>query len=464
MSARLQIVIVDPATGIPITGLAASLTLKYGAAPILNPGVSAGLALAGTFTESPTNAGAYYYDIPQTNQYTIVLAGSPADEYTDVWLESSDIASTTLLAWTTTGNSGATKIGVYNNASRYGINTNVQTILDDITGARTGTLTNQNIAWLYAKVDGWTAVDAEINALTGSGITQADLIRLHAATASAAEISKLTGTSANVTAANLNALTGGGATALHTHSAFTAVTSIRGTQSTNDCLDLLISTAAFAATGNGGDLLLNCAPVTTGTWGAVQINTTDGYYEVITKWHTGTFDYAGSSFLTDIDSGAEGALKSALMTLDNRIGTLWNLQYPGQYTIWKHIYSNPSKQTTGAVTGGTSATLSDWHMASASETIIARVWLNPTDEFISRYRLQIYAMIAGGATGTLKITHVTSGIYGTVDVKSTSPVWYKSSELALAQSYSTPQEFTISMKGSGSYLMTVYENFLIEGR
>ena len=83
-------------------------------------------------------------------------------------------------------------------------------LLDGVSGLVQGDFTK------LAAVD---ATAAELNLLNGvSGLVQADLTKLAAIDATAAEINKLDGASANVTAANLNALTGSGATALHSHS------------------------------------------------------------------------------------------------------------------------------------------------------------------------------------------------------------------------------------------------------
>ena len=83
-------------------------------------------------------------------------------------------------------------------------------LLDGVSGLVQGDFTK------LAAVD---ATAAELNLLNGvSGLVQADLTKLAAIDASAAEINKLDGAGSNVTATNLDALTGGGATALHSHS------------------------------------------------------------------------------------------------------------------------------------------------------------------------------------------------------------------------------------------------------
>ena len=74
-----------------------------------------------------------------------------------------------------------------------------------------------------------TSTAAELNLLDGvSGLVQGDFTKLAAVDATAAELNKLSGASANVTAANLNALTGSGATALHSHSGGGAIADTTG--------------------------------------------------------------------------------------------------------------------------------------------------------------------------------------------------------------------------------------------
>ena len=74
-----------------------------------------------------------------------------------------------------------------------------------------------------------TSTAAELNLLDGvSGLVQGDFTKLAAVDSTAAELNKLSGASANVTAANLNALTGSGATALHSHSGGGGIT-VNGT-------------------------------------------------------------------------------------------------------------------------------------------------------------------------------------------------------------------------------------------
>ncbi len=66
-----------------------------------------------------------------------------------------------------------------------------------------------------------TASVSELNTLDGITATAAELNTMDGITSSTAELNKLDGASANVTAANLNTLTGGGATTLHSHAGFT---------------------------------------------------------------------------------------------------------------------------------------------------------------------------------------------------------------------------------------------------
>jgi len=65
-----------------------------------------------------------------------------------------------------------------------------------------------------------TATGAELNLLDGvTGLVQADFTKLAAVDSTAAELNKLDGAGVNVTAANLDTLTGTGATTLHSHAA-----------------------------------------------------------------------------------------------------------------------------------------------------------------------------------------------------------------------------------------------------
>lgn len=462
--ATLTVTLINPSTGQPISGLT-NVRLYLGSSALQYNGDSPAGTDLGVMTEEGTS-GSYTATINKTNAYTIRVSGVANDEYTNVWVPSADIVGTYRLAEDGAGSgglpSGASLIGVNDPDGRY-TGTNVQTILNEISGAR-GSVANANIKWLYDKVDGWNVTDAEINALNTAACTLADFQKLHALTATSAEINKLAGASANVTAANLNTLTGGGATTLHTHSSFTAVTSIRGQQSGNHCLDFTIDLSAFVSSGDGGDLLITTAPLGTGAWGQVKIYTVDGYFRVVTEWDTGDFDYSGTNFLSGIDPADIGPLDRAIRELDSRIGTLWQMQFPGVSTIWKPLWANATKAATGAVTPGSSPTLASWTQTSASETTIVRVWLNPTDEGMWTLRLKAYAKVASGGTVYVKLRHVTSSTEVDATITSTTDAWVTTGELTLPASYATPQEFQVILKGDATHLATVYENLIIEGK
>jgi len=70
------------------------------------------------------------------------------------------------------------------------------------------------------KLDGFTGTKDDLNYakdLRATGVTTTEFDKLDGLTSTTAELNKLDGASANVTAANLNTLTGGGNTTLHTH-------------------------------------------------------------------------------------------------------------------------------------------------------------------------------------------------------------------------------------------------------
>jgi len=442
MASYKWVVICAPLTG-AVDTTSPTVTLKYGSAPI--NGRSAGSTIS-TATEDPVGSGCYRITIPETNQYTIVVSGSPQDELTDEWISGADATSTTQLGDTgsLSGTAGAERIGIKDSGGRYTATT-VEGALAEIAGSGRTTET------VKANATAITALQSTLSSITNAALVAVcgPSVVIDASAYHTHDGRYYTETEVNTWRnSSTGVITGGG---------------ITGVASGANAGPLMFDASGISGNGNGADIQFDTSPSGSGTWGAVEIYAPDSkWYEVVTKYHTGDFDYTGSVFLSRVSANSASALKSALLELDSKLGVLWHLQYPAVTELWRTIWTNPTLAASGALTPGATPTLSSWTQSSGTLTIVARVWLDPTSESFQRIRLLVYGNVAGSGQADVVLEHVTSGVQGALVVKSGDAAWYTSSELVIPSTYIEPQEFTVHVKPDGSNVLTLYANLTLQ--
>ena len=264
-------------------------------------------------------------------------------------------------------------------------------LLDGVSGLVQGDFTK------LAAVD---ATAAELNLLNGvSGLVQADLTKLAAIDASAAEINKLDGAGSNVTATNLDALTGGGATALHSHSG--SGISFSGSTA-NGMVTYGSSSSAIVepkliydgdgmltmANSSGSNNWLNHATATSGTANPSRLilrtasgNAGDTY---ISFHGVDTYEYSVGVDTSDVGSGGRRfkISGSALGTNDKL-----TLQPDGRFVI------NPTSATNPVGSGPFAI------KAFSSNDVNLEMYCAGSDDDAG-YRFRTYERGSGGSSGT----------------------------------------------------------------
>lgn len=217
-TSRLCITVIDPSDGLPAVGV--DVRLFYGSAALQGANdAEVGGAGNGAFT--PTGDGAYYYDISDTDQYTVKIDGVVQAELTDVIFPSGDIVilgaagTAGTLKSTQNGDSGADLVGV--TAIDSYASTTAQSLLEELIGAPGAVITiaaldtaitaievktDEVITADMTKLNDISATAAQINVLATVTATAAELNILDTCTATAAELNILDGCTATATQLN----------------------------------------------------------------------------------------------------------------------------------------------------------------------------------------------------------------------------------------------------------------------
>lgn len=454
MAASHKVVIWDITSGGIETGV--TITLKYGTTPI--NGRTPGATVA-TYTETPATSGAYTISIPETNQYTVVVTGASAGEYTDIWLLGDDIISATKLAGTG-ASQGASLVGLRDTAGRITATT-VEDALAELAGA---SRTTETIKSAYdvanvAKAKLVNASLANVNTLVGfGGVANASALHLHSDVYyTETELNSTGIANLRLSEAGTLKVVSGGATGHLTVGSGANATSHMGT--------ITLDAHATTANKNGGSFVVDVRGDGTGLSGTATLKRGEGDYLFVSRYDTGDFDYSGTQFLRDLDPADPGVLKAAILRFDSRISTLWDRAFEDfDAGLWKTLwFAQGFSEALGAVTAGETLAASgfDFNLTSATESIIKRVWLTPTDQVFYNLRLRVQANVAAGS-GTIILKHVTSGIQVSITVSGASDTWYTSPTLTLLNSYANPEEFVIIMKGDGTHALNVYDNMQIQ--
>jgi hypothetical protein len=475
MSATLTITIINPTNGQPMTGLT-NVKLYYGSTPLSYAaiaGISAG-GLIGTFTEDP-GTGSYSITITNSNQYSIKIGGGVQDEYDDVWISADDMVGSVRLGEYGTGSlgSGASLIGV-TPGTKFSAHT-LQAVLEELAGSRTSPFTNQNLKWCYDFIAACApTTGAELAVIHSSGVSNADLVKLHAVTIGAAILNQaLTSASVNVTGTNLNTLTAGAASdasALHTHSGLTVAT-IGGIPSGANGGPLTFDTSGASGNGNGGSVYFDCSPSGSGLYGKVYVANVDspgGWAEVMTEYHLGSMDYSGTHFLSQYDPSDYGLISKLLKDLDSRIFTLWGVAFPSPQSLYHTLFASHSAHATGAVSTDVAETV--WTRTTASYNKLEILDIPACVEEIFNLRFWFYFKVDGNSTsyyGILKIARI-NGTESPVETKlmglSTAAWGWKYIDYPLSTKLTIPDRFEISLQGDGSHQTNLSGNFIVQGK
>jgi len=517
MSATLTITVENASTGLPIAGLT-GVKLYYGSSPLVytGSGIFAG-ALVGSFTDN--GDGSYQITIQKTNQYTVKISGTVDDEYTNRWIVADDAVSTNLLIERGAGtlSAGASLIGVNDPDNRFsGASETVQSVLLELAGVRTSPYTNSNIAALATFRNAITASGPEISALASAGCVQADFIKLHAVTSTAAELNKLDGFTG--TFGNLNSLvsllgsTGGnaiiyvgastptdgtirtpdcaGGTASHltlmtgkhaggVRGNLTISTAgvsggetggniyiySRGTSASNGG-DIYIDSSSTGGAGDGGDILLKAQNTgTTGTQGQVKIyNKEQGgsYWEAMSEFHIGTRSFASTNYLSGLSNTTYGVITNALRILDQQINNQY-IALSGGTLLWKLAKVFHDEIATGDI-GGTTLADAVWtHDGSTLEECF-HFTLPVTELGMSSVRIRLmYKIASGGSGGHVKFQIGDGSVYYAEQTKLTSTTDSNISlTLTPGVSFSSPQVFSLWIcDDNNTHTLSVYRKSVI---
>jgi hypothetical protein len=500
--ATLTITLIDPSTGQTLSGLT-NVKLYYGTTPLVYTGSGiVASALVGSFTEEGSS-GSYSISITYSNQYSIVVAGTSQDEYTDVWIPAGDICSTTRLLETGAGSlpAGSTYVGVNDPDNRFSGAT-VQAILEELAGARVSPYTNSNIHALAAWRNSITAIASEINALASSGVVLADIVKLHAITATAALINQaLASISGNVTSANLNTLTAGAtsdAITLHKHSIYVSALDLGttglsqymalnngglfGKDSATDAAPILNIQPGVDSSGDRGDVIMNLRGYLTGDGGklkldvragvsgggvpgGLQIHAGDDWYDVITEWEMGDMDFSNTQFLSQLDPADYGLATRCFRELDGKISYIYQA-VSGQVgaVVFDQSSIAPKIGTTKPMTVDLDY---DYCTVGTSLKVIARFTLPLFSAQITSFTVRIKAKVITSGTAGIYLRKVKPAGYDpitNIEFTSTDYVWYSLTIPTAGVNLFTsedPEEFMICAVCSANTVQ-ISENILIE--
>ena len=401
------------------------------------------------FTE--VGNGVYYVDHNISEKVYIKVGGTKVTATDGMMFPADDVALATDLASTASGK-GASLVGVEDSGDLF-TGTTVEAILSEIaTYARLALTTNGNGAALigvedddgYFTGDDVEAVLAEVGAIVAL---------LTGLTSTAAELNKLDGASANVTATNLNLLTGAAETTLHTHNANAlAGNSFEG--NAQEDMDVYLR-SQFTEQYGAGDAILDvahadaCGKAYVRKWDADDAAT---LYEIATSWLVGDGNFSGDPILGSI--AFPGKITNAIRRLAQ---VAYNIALDSGFN---KIVLYRGGLIAGASVGNSAddpATTVKWTDTDPGGVIKARVpFLQTTDMATLWVKLEAKNASAGSQSVTIYVDGLAVSV---MSVSSTSYAPYSASiDLrALPVTVPTWRTLMIELSGDSGNALTVNE-------
>jgi len=251
----------------------------------------------GSFTDD--GGGVYHYDHNISEKVIVKVGGVTRTGSNGMMFPADDIALATILASTAAG-AGASLIGVADPLARF-TGTTLEAILAEIRTMADllSTGSGQGAAWIGSHDVGGYYAGANVEAILQEiGAITALLTGL---TASAAELNKLDGASANVTAVNLSTLTAGTASdagALHRHNMNQLLGNVLQGNHPSD-MNIAV-TSQYSAQYGKGAVVLDVYDVNGSNKPYVRIGDESdnaALYEIMTAWHIGDCNFSGSPII-----------------------------------------------------------------------------------------------------------------------------------------------------------------------
>ncbi len=432
MSARLHWTIQDSSgNGVPAVTVTAHLQTTD--------------ALLGTFTDA--GGGQYYLDLSQTQKIKIKENGTV--KLQNYLFAADDFYPASVYASTGGGTPGASLIGFSDDDGRWSSN-NLQTALD---GEIASLLElGSTAAGKGASLIGVQDAEGHYTASNLEALLQevgARLGQISGLTASAAELNKLDGANADVTAANLNTIFSGAVTALHKHNVLSWYDDKIGPQLNPGQVSGPISFRVFsynsAASGPRGNIILDVYdPDGSGRVVVRRGNDSDAQtdYDLISRYEFGDFNLLSNPIFAGITN-----LTDALLVLANNIRAV-QVSQGTNYTIFN------SGGTSAAATDGAAAAdprATTLYYDKSAGYVIKRRWAIVQQPGMRTIELDSY--FKGDTAGTSWVKLVVGGlveqeykITGTAYGKATLSVLLDS----IAVSTPTPLDVEIYMKGDGA--------------